>query len=138
MPDEKEAHRNRMRPERLLVAIGIVWGITGLVEPHLPNAGEPFSPIGMVQSLVTALLLFSWCKAHAEARSIKPPRGAPLLVGLIAPIGVPYYAFRGYGLRAGARLVGLALVALAVFGAIYLACFELSVWSAYLLTRVLR
>jgi hypothetical protein len=127
-----------MTPKRLLVAIAIVWGITGLVEPHLPNAGEPFSPIGMVQGFVTALLLFGWCKAHAEAHAIKPPLGAPLLVGLLAPIGIPYYAFRGYGLRGGARLIGLAVVALVAFAAIYLGCFEFSAWSAYLVTGAFR
>lgn len=109
-----------------LSALGIVWAISGLVEPHLPEFREPFSAVGMIQGILTALLLFGWCKAHARAHSIEPPTGAALLVGLIAPIGVPYYALRGFGLRAGARLIGLALASLIGLEAVYVACFEVS------------
>jgi len=48
----------------------------------------------MGQTFVFAALLFSWCKADAHLRGINPPRGAPMLVGLFAIIGVPYYYFR--------------------------------------------
>jgi hypothetical protein len=127
-----------MTSKRLLIAIGTVWGIAGLIEPHFPNPGEPANPVGIVQGLATALLLFSWCKVHAEEHAIKPPPGAPLLVAVFAPIGLSYYAFRGYGLRGGTRLVGLALVAVVVFMAIYLVCFEVSAWSVYFVLRALR
>jgi len=127
-----------MTSKRLLIAIGAVWGIAGLIEPQFPDPGEPFNPVGMVQGLAVALLLFSWCKAHAEEHAIKAPPGAPLLVAVFAPIGLPYYAFRGYGLRGGMRLVGLALAAFVVFGVIYLVCFEVSAWSAYFVRRALQ
>ena len=90
-----------MRPQRILVMIGVAWGIAGLVEPHLPNAGQPFNAVGAVQMVLSAILLFAWCKAHAQANYIKPPTGAPLLVGVLALVGLPYYALRAYGMRRG-------------------------------------
>jgi hypothetical protein len=82
----------------------------------------------MVQGLVTGFLLFVWCKVHARAHAIEPPTGAALLVGFVAPIGVPYYALRGYGFRAGLRLIAKALGMLVVCEAIYVACYVASAW----------
>ena len=127
-----------MTSKQLLFAIGAVWGAAGLIEAHYPNVPEPFSPVGMVQGLATGLLLYAWCKVHAKEHGIKPPPGAPLLSALLALVGVPYYAFAGFGLRGGARLVGLAVVAFVVFGLIYVVCFEISAWSAYFLARAFR
>jgi hypothetical protein len=120
-----------MTPWRLLVALGFVWGVSGLVEPHLPDAGRPLNAVGVVQAVLTSILLFAWCKAHARAHAIQPAAGAALLVGVIAPIGVPYYAFRGFGFRGGARLIGLSIVTLVALYAIYFLCFEVSVWIRY-------
>ncbi len=39
------------------------------------------------------MLLFAWCKADAAKRAIKAPPAAPLIVGIFALIGVPYYFF---------------------------------------------
>jgi hypothetical protein len=120
-----------MTPWRLLVALGVVWGVAGLVEPHLPDAGETLNAVGVVQGVLTSILFFAWCKAHARAHDIEPATGAALLVAVIAPIGVPYYAFRNFGFRGGARLIGLSIVTFFALGAIYVVCFELSVWVRY-------
>ncbi len=120
-----------MTPWRLVVALGFVWGVTGLVEPHLPDAGETLNAAGAAQGVLTSLLLFAWCKAHARAHAVQLASGAALLVAVIAPLGVPYYAFRGFGFRRGARLIGLSIVTLLLLIAIYFVCFELSVWFRY-------
>jgi hypothetical protein len=74
-----------------------VWAIAGLVEPHLPDASQPLNLVALCQSLAMTVLLFGWCKSHAQVRSVKPPAAAPLLTALVAPIGLPYYAFKTYG-----------------------------------------
>jgi hypothetical protein len=76
-----------------LIAIAILFTGAGAVLPHLRDAGDERG-LSFLLSIVCAVLLFIWCKAHASARGIDPPAAAALLVGLIAPIGVPYYFFR--------------------------------------------
>ena len=115
-----------MTPRQWVAIMAAVWGGGGLVEPHLPNAGQPLNEVAIVQNLILAILLFGWCKAHAQAQSIKPPTAAPLLVALIAPVGVPYYALRGFGFRRGALLIGWALLTFAGFLALYIVCFAVS------------
>jgi hypothetical protein len=79
---------------RLLVAMGGTSAVVGVLEPHVSHGGTPVSPLVTVYTLVMAILLFSWCKADASARGIAVPAAAPILVGLIAIVGVPYYYFR--------------------------------------------
>jgi len=115
-----------MSARQLLIVLGLVWAITGTIEPHLPNAGEPLNAMGVVQGIATTVLLFAWCRAHARAHAIRPATGAALLVGIFAPIGVPYYAFRGFGLRGGARLIAFAIVGFVALMAVYFLCFTVS------------
>jgi hypothetical protein len=103
-----------------------VWVAAGIIEPHQPDAGQPYNDTAVAHALVMAALLFGWCKSHAAQNSIKPPRGAPLLVALISPIGLPYYAFRGYGWRKGLRIVGLGLLTFLALVILYVVCFEIS------------
>jgi hypothetical protein len=118
-----------MTPRSFVIGLGLTWAIAGLIEPQLSNAGETMNAVGFVQTFVTAVLVFCWVKAHARANSIDPPTGASLLAALLPPVGVPYYAFRGFGLRAGARLTGLALLTLFGMFAAYATLYELSTMS---------
>jgi hypothetical protein len=114
-----------------VIGMFAAWVATGLIEPHTPHAGEPLNEIGFVQMIVWAVLLFCWVKAHARANQIVPPTGAALFVALLPPLGVPYYAFRGYGLRKGARLAGLSLLTFVAMFGIYTLMFALSSrWGA--------
>ena len=110
----------------LLVALAVVWALAGLIEPHLPNAGQPFNEVATGQSLLTAILLFGWCKAHARTHAIQPPAGAAVLTAFLAPIGFPYYVFKGFGFRTGLLLVALSVVVVVGLSAVYLVCFQLS------------
>jgi hypothetical protein len=76
-----------------LIAMALLFAGSGAVLPHLPDASDERG-LSFLLSIICAVLLFIWCKVHASARGIDPPTAAPLLVGLIAPIGVPYYFFR--------------------------------------------
>jgi hypothetical protein len=94
---------------RLLVAMGGISAVVGVLEPHVSQPGSPLSPLVAAYTLVMAILLFTWCKADAAARGIAVPAAAPILVALIAVIGVPYYFFRtmpfGRALSATGRAV---------------------------------
>lgn len=61
--------------------------------------------------LPLSVLLFMWCKADMAERDLTPPPGAALFVGLLAPLGVPYYFFRALPWRRAAIATGLALCA---------------------------
>ena len=113
-------------PRKFVLGMLVLWGVTGLVEPHTPHAGEPFNEIAFVQMIILAILLFGWVKAHAKLNQISPPTGAPIFAALLPPVGVPYYAFRGYGFRDGIKLLGLALIAMILMFGIYLALYEVS------------
>src|SRR5271168_5484383 len=82
-----------------LVAIAVLFAGAGAVFPHLPDASAERG-LSFLLSIICAPLLFVWCKAHAAARGIEAPSPAPLLVGLLAPVGVPYYFYRSMPWRA--------------------------------------
>lgn len=65
----------------------------------------------MVLWVPLAVLLFMWCKADTAERSIDSPPGATVLVGLLAPLGVPYYFFRALPWQKAAVATTLALLA---------------------------
>jgi hypothetical protein len=74
-----------------LVAISVS---TGLFEAYLRRHGDDLRVAGVAQAFPVGILLFAWCKADAAHRGVKEPTGAALLVGLLAPVGVPYYYLR--------------------------------------------
>jgi hypothetical protein len=111
---------------RLLLVIAATFAGAGVLEPHFPRPGEPFNEISLAQSIAFAVLLFAWCKADAASRSIRPPRGAPILVALVAPIGVPYYFFRTRPGRTALRDIGKAVIFFGILCALYYGCYYLS------------
>jgi hypothetical protein len=113
------------RPRWYVGVLALVFGFLGVFEPHLPAQGNMDGSL-VAQAIVMTMLLFHWCKAHASHNSIKPPFGAPLLVALITPIGLPYYAIRGYGFWKGMRLIGLSFLTYLGWAILYGVCFEIS------------
>jgi apolipoprotein N-acyltransferase len=113
--------------QRLVVAMGGMFAVAGVLEPHVAHPGTTLSPVGTAHTLVMAVLLFAWCKADAAARGIRPPPAAPLLVALIAIVGVPYYFFRVLPTaRAALAAIGKALLFFVLLLVVYAACFLLS------------
>ncbi len=100
--------------------------LAGLIEPHLPNAGQPINEISVAQAIGMSILLFGWCRAHARTNAIPTPPAAPILVALFAIVGVPYYAFRGFGGKKGMALVAYALATAVGLYIVYVSCFILS------------
>lgn len=114
--------------QRLVVAMGGMFAIAGVLEPHVAHAATPLSSVGTAHTLVMAALLFLWCKADAAGRGIRPPTGAPLLVALIAIVGVPYYFFKVLPTSGALIAIGKAALLFLLLLVVYAACFLLSTW----------
>jgi hypothetical protein len=75
----------------------------GVLDALVPEArAQPFGEFDVGKGILVAALLFAWCKADAAERGISPPKGAPVLVALFPPVGVPYYFLRTRPWRAAA------------------------------------
>ena|SRR5579859_2497542 len=87
-----------MRESRkALLTLAVTFLCAGLVQPFVTHPGQR-NPLDLVVAFANAICLFWWCKADARERNIAPG-SAPVLVGLVAPIGVTYYFFRYLGGR---------------------------------------
>ena len=94
----------------------------GVLESITPTQSQP-QLVAMVMWFSLAMLLFMWCKADISERNIEGPAGATVLVGLLAPVGVPYYFFRALPRRS-------ATVATSVAIAIHRPANHSAVWHA--------
>jgi hypothetical protein len=113
-----------MRQDRKFVlAMIVVWGLAGLIEPHLPDAGQPLNAVVITQTLTFAFLAFAWCKAHAKANGICLPAAAPFLFGVFPPIGLPYYSFRAFGFLGSIKLIALGFLLVLLLFTVYLLCY---------------
>jgi hypothetical protein len=109
-----------MAPDRgLVVAYVATWPIAGIVDSVLPTDNEIFTTSWIVHTLVLSVLLFAWCKTHASVRGMSPPPGAPLLVALIAPIGLPYYFFRAFQWRIALAALGKSVLVMILSLSLY-------------------
>ena len=84
--------------------------VAGVLEATALRSAGP-QAIAVVLWVPLAVLLFMWCKADMEERRIDSPPGATVLVGLLAPLGVPYYFFRALPWQKAATATILAVVA---------------------------
>src|SRR5690606_30118970 len=99
-----------MRQDRKLVlAMIVVWGLAGLIEPHLPDAGQPLNACRITQALTVASLALAWRKPRARGNAICLAAAARLRLGVLLQIGVPDSPFRAVGLAGGSKLAALGL-----------------------------
>jgi hypothetical protein len=108
----------------ILLAILASFVLSGLAEPFLPNPDNPYNAIGVVHTIIVAVLLYVWCKADAASRGVEVPPMAAVFVALFAFIGVPYYFFRSRPWRQAALSTLLAVVFLIVTLALYAGALE--------------
>ena len=87
------------RPRSFIIAMFILSAALGVLQAYVQVIGEDARIAVMASMFGFAPLLFSWCKADAAHRGITPPLGAPLLVGMFALVGIPYYFLRTMPLR---------------------------------------
>lgn len=89
----------------LLAALGLLGFFNGAFDQYW-NSGVVLSPVDMVFTVATTIVLFSWY--YLDARRIGYRRGVPLDIAVIAVglIALPYYFLRSRGIRKGALYVG--------------------------------
>ena len=88
---------NKTNIHLLLIASSFL--LTGFIETYV--SVESQNAIAITHMIFLSIVFFSWCKSHAELYAVKEPRGAALLCGLIALIGVPAYFYRAFGAKVG-------------------------------------
>jgi hypothetical protein len=92
--------------------------VIGAVAPFLTQRPSGDRSLNFVMAIIYAICLFTWSKADAAERSVKPG-GAPILIALASPIGLPYYFFRTMPARqallAIAKALGLFLLMIALY-----------------------
>jgi hypothetical protein len=111
-----------------LIGIGLLFAATRALIPH-PNDVRDERGLSFILSFPCSILLFVWCKAHAEARGITPPAASAPLVALLPPVGVPYYFYRTMSLPS-------ATLATAKSICYFIGVFAVSVGAACLSARV--
>ena len=90
--------------KRFVVAIFASYVAAGVALPWSPDDARTLGPVAICHTMVMSFLLFGWCKAHAQARGVQAPYGAPFLMGAATPFGFLYYSFRARGWSSGAWL----------------------------------
>ena len=96
-------------PRRFVVAMFGVSAVLGVLQAYVRAQHGDFRIVAVVSMFSFAPLLFAWCKADAASRAITPPPAAPLLVGMVALVGVPYYFLKSLPLKqAGISIVRAA------------------------------
>ncbi len=78
-------------PRRYIVAMFGVSAVLGVLQAYVRAQHADFRIAAVFSMFSFAPLLFAWCKADAASRGTTPPPAAPLLVGMFALVGVPYY-----------------------------------------------
>ena len=79
--------------QKLLVAILAVEATSSFAFGDLRQpSGLAFAAL-LVTVISLPSLAYAWCHADIRERAVPYPAGAPVLVGHLAPIGVPIYLF---------------------------------------------
>ena len=87
------------RPRKVLLGLLGLYVVYGALLPHIARGAANLRAAQVLLGIPTAIAFFSWCKLDATERGIDSPPAAPLLVGIFAPIGAPYYFLRTMPLR---------------------------------------
>jgi hypothetical protein len=96
------------RPRSFVVAMFGISAVLGVLQAYVRVQHEDFRIVTLISLFTYAPLLFAWCKADAAHRDITSPPAAPLLVGLFALVGVPYYFLKSLPLRQAVVSIALA------------------------------
>ena len=102
---------------KVVLGIIISFVISAIADSYFLYVNNVKDISFLAHSLVVAVLLFTWCKAHARENDIESIGQKPLLCALVGFIGVPYYAFKCYGLKSGGVLIakGFLMLILVTF-----------------------
>jgi len=118
------------RSRKVLLLLFAIYVLCGLLVPLTTCSVEDVAAANVLLGVPTAVSLFTWCKLDSAERHITPPPSAALLVGGLAPVGVPFYFLRTMPLRPAlfAILKSVSFF-MAINGAQILASMGSALWS---------
>ncbi|MGQ9427706.1 hypothetical protein ACXYTJ_14560 [Gilvimarinus sp. F26214L] len=100
--------------------------VSAIVEARWPLLAEAAL---VTHVFVIAFMLYWWVGQHALEQGLtSPPAGAKLSAALIAPIGLAYYFYRGYGFQSGTIKLMLAIVLFVLSSVLYMVPFYVVQW----------
>ena len=107
------------RPTIVVLLLITSFFVAGVAEPFTSTPGRPYSAAAVVHIITIGVLCYVWCRSHAAARGVTPPRGSMALAGFLPVVGVPLYFFRSMpwrrALGACLKALGLLIVMVVVF-----------------------
>jgi hypothetical protein len=118
----------------LLAAMLALVSVAGFLSVVLPLESTLYSLLSPALAVLASPLLYGWCRTHARTMGVAEPWGSAFICGVFAPVGVPLYLFRAFGLRRGsvslvrAALVFFMLIAGSILGR--LTAYYLLLWIA--------
>jgi hypothetical protein len=118
------------RSRKLLLCLLGLYAAYGAVVPHVAHRADDERAAGFLLGFPTAIALFTWCKLNAAERQIVAPSAAPMLVGGLAPVGIPFYFFRTLPLGAALLAIGKAVLFYCALMIAYAVARLLSSWLA--------
>jgi hypothetical protein len=94
----------------LLWALALVSFVSPLAEEFATGAVEPFSTFGIVEALISLVLLFWWYHLDKAERDYRAGKLMNAGVLVLAVVALPVYFIRSRGWRRGPRTIALALL----------------------------
>lgn len=87
------------RSHNTLILLAAIYAGAGAASSHIAQSPADTAALTFALGFPTAIAFFSWCKFDTAERGVTSPAPASMLVGLLAPIGMPYYLFatRSFG-----------------------------------------
>lgn len=103
---------------KYLLWLAVSFVVVGTIEGYLPFEESAPNPLALPHSVLSSVLLFSWCKSHALENNITSSGGYRLVAAFLPPIGLPAYFFKFFGFRNGGlkTLKSLGFLVLLVIG----------------------
>jgi hypothetical protein len=95
---------------KVVLAILVSFIISSLVDSYFIYTQNTADISFIPHTFILSVLLFIWCKYHAQENNIQDIGYKPLLCAVLGFIGLPYYAFKCYGLKGGAILLGKGFI----------------------------
>ena len=118
--------KNTGKSRYIIYLIALSFGLAGVLESLFWNPDDQIV-IAFLHGFFIGISLFIWCDMHAEENKISVPTYSRVLCFLLAPVGVPYYFLRGFGLKQGGLKTLIAVALSIVMLGFYFLTFSLTI-----------
>lgn len=108
-----------MRGSRLYATLfWVLWAVIALLTGGMESRSNHYAIAASLGVYVLPIVVYSWCKADAAARSVQPPPGAIPMLAVLLPLGWVYYICATRSpLRACGSIIGTVIAALGILAA---------------------